>query len=1267
MMNERWVASLSCVRSLWWLIGAVSLGAACGPAVTLLKPDNRPLSIQREEWRSIIDDPENDGWQVSAAAWNAWVFGNDWDVARAGFYAAWTTERLELAGFGLAEVCTFGPCARQAAETWIELLQTSSPAMRRVAVHRLVTLLERVPGLARQTLAVVRGRLHRASGSERLDLQAAETILHQRVYGERLPLVGAPLDWRVDGPYPLPAWPVGSQSSVRSPTGSDQMAKPHSGGDIRSPRPPDTLRHIFSKTLRTRDVKAPLGELVLHPTAAGVFRAETSIDISAPGPYVLRISADCAVKLELDGNVLYDKNTQLSYFQSTQDTSIQLTFGRHHLVLWAETGHGGEQVVVQLVEDVPGSDSLDTPKSFPALLTAWLRATAALKVVDARAAEEELEKIQVVAPDWAALHTANAFRIEQDLSIPAEIRENLVDQELQWALSLDAAQVIARQQMIRRLVRKGAVQAAETLVRDGVQLQRSVAHEEEGFSVLGAQVADLQGYRPEAEAVLRGVVQSHPDSCEARRSLVEMLTDRPIEAKEWLNLPPGPGACPATIRMPTSLALRAGDGAAALRNVRALRAQEPEDDALFRDEIRALVLVNQHTEARELLFERLNRYPQLGEFGFWAADIAAELNDADTSRKEWSALSIGANVDSEHRRRLAVLGFDPILNAFRRNGADLAHRHEVSKTDGASAVYVLDDRIVVYFPDGSAAYRTHVLIQIRNEAAVDQLGELEVPFGAEMERVRTIKPDGRILEPEDIHEKESLSLVDLEVNDIIELASVRFEDPSVLPAPTRAAETFYFQSFDAPIVESRCVVVYADNLEPMFWVRSGGGVMPEAIPDLTAPPGFQVRAYRTRNLPQARLEPMAIQATKNLPRLTVATASWEQIRGTIAARLNKLRRIPNDLRKNVDEIRSSTKSEVDQVGDVFRLIRRSSAESVGEFLQTSSEHTWAKKSGERAILLWSALTYGGWDADFILVHPADNNDDDLRDGPNWLRYNYPVVRVRTGEEELWLDLTSGDNVFDYLPPSLHKRPGMDPFANGVHTEIWTPAFPAELELHTVFVNAYLSSDGELRGYVEEYQRGAMAMASRHFLILSDEEAALSAIQTRLGRSFPLATIDDVEIIDLREPDEPLRLRYSFAAPVANPNGRLVQELEFRIFPEELGKNYAALPQRTTPLWVNAPTVQDIVIHLTVAPPLKFEETPHSTSFHNSLTTLDVTVEPKPASKEGESLVIRKKWQFPAQIVEPEQYELLKATASRVDRQDRIRIGFGLRGNENEPN
>ncbi|NUN13029.1 MAG: DUF3857 domain-containing protein [Myxococcales bacterium] len=1222
------VLSTTCCRYFWLVTLTILFGGACGPTVTLLKPDNRPIPVQMQQWRSMIEEPGNDSDQVTAAAWNAWLFGNDSDLARRGFLASWQKKGGELSGFGLAEVCSFGPCPRQAAETWLTLLETSSVTLRRVAVHRLVNLLDRVPGLAKQTLPALQARIPKARGSELLDVQAAEILFHQRVFAERKPFSGAPVRWQVEGPYSNASWPPDQWD-----TGCDSF---------------------------TREVFTPLGELTLHPLESGAFRAETSIHIRAGGRYLFRVSAGCSVRIQLNQVVLYDKNNLLDYYSVSEDIPTNLTQGDHQLVVWAQTAHGGEKVVVRFVADGQDGETTDDLDSFPTALAAWARAAVALASEDVPTAENALNDVRAIAPDWAPAHLENARKIELGIAVSADVRDDLIDQELQWALSRDATLVAARLEMIRRLVRKGALPAADELVRDGMKLQRSWIEEEDSFAVLGAQVADLNGYRPEAEAVLRGVLETHPDNCGARRSLVEMLMDRPNEAKVWLNLPPGPQACSATVRIPVAIALRAGDAAGAISYVRELRAQEPEDDALFRDEIRALLLAGQHKKARNLLSERQHRYPRSGDYGFWAADIAAELNDTDTSRKEWGALSTGADVDSEHRRRLAALGFDSVFRPFRREGTDVAVQQNALDTITANTMFLLDDWIVVYFSDGSAAYRAHILVRILNESAVYQLGELDVPFGAEVERVRTIKPDGRILEPEDIHEKASLSFVDLEVGDIIEFAYVRFEDFSIPLAPYRAADTFYFQSFDGPVADSRCIVVYADNLKPEFWIRSGGGITPEPIPDLVAPPGFLVRGFRTRHLPQARLEPLAIQGSSNVPQLTVATANWDKIRHAIAGQLRQLQRIPPDLRIKLGQLKTSDKAEVDKIADVFRLIRRAIAEGEGGLLRTSAEYTWAKKSGERAILLWAALRYCGWDAKLLLVHPADRNDDNLRDGANWSRYSYPVVYVRLEKQELWLDLTSGDNGFDYLPPTLQKRPAMDPFSDAPHTELWTPEFPPERELHTIMIGAYLSNKGELTGHVEERQRGATALASRHFLAQSDRESILSAIQTRLSLSFPLVTVDDFEVLGLHEPEQPLIVRYSFVSPAAKQGGGDIRELEFRVFPEELGKNYAPLPERSTPLWINTTAIQDIVLHLTAEPPLQFEETPKSTSFHNPLSTLDLTVERKPATKEGDTLVIRKRLRLRAQIVEPESYELLKSTASRIDRLDRIRIGFGVK-------
>jgi len=109
-----------------------------------------------------------------------------------------------------------------------------------------------------------------------------------------------------------------------------------------------------------------------------------------------------------------------------------------------------------------------------------------------------------------------------------------------------------------------------------------------------------------------------------------------------------------------------------------------------------------------------------------------------------------------------------------RDGLTLLKESRKAKApQGASAVRILDYGAAQIFPDGGGVERTHTVARIFDKKGIAKFGEARIPSDAVVVRLRTIKADGRVLEPESIPEKESISLPGLEPGDAVEIDYLR--------------------------------------------------------------------------------------------------------------------------------------------------------------------------------------------------------------------------------------------------------------------------------------------------------------------------------------------------------------------------------------------------------------------------------------------------------------------------------------------------------------
>jgi hypothetical protein len=88
-----------------------------------------------------------------------------------------------------------------------------------------------------------------------------------------------------------------------------------------------------------------------------------------------------------------------------------------------------------------------------------------------------------------------------------------------------------------------------------------------------------------------------------------------------------------------------------------------------------------------------------------------------------------------------------------------------------TAARVLDYSSLWIHPDGSSRMLEHELIPIQSQEAITKLAEQRVPAGLLL-RMRVIKKDGTILEPEFVEGKKTVTMPHLEIGDYIETENI---------------------------------------------------------------------------------------------------------------------------------------------------------------------------------------------------------------------------------------------------------------------------------------------------------------------------------------------------------------------------------------------------------------------------------------------------------------------------------------------------------------
>ena len=252
------------------------------------------------------------------------------------------------------------------------------------------------------------------------------------------------------------------------------------------------------------------------------------------------------------------------------------------------------------------------------------------------------------------------------------------------------------------------------------------------------------------------------------------------------------------------------------------------------------------------------------------------------------------------RRAARLLGLVLPLDDFRVDGAKVVSDFLASgKTYQAPAVVVLDRAVERVFPDGTRLMLTHTITRVLSKDAVENVGEVRVPGGAEILALRTRKADGTIREAEEIAGKSSISAPNLGVGDFVESETLEVKEPREAFAPGFVGERFYFQSFDAPLHRSEYVFIAPASVRLDLDRRADA---PQAS-DTKGKDDTRVLTFLAQEQPQIFPERSAVSAVEWIPSVRVSSGVtlelWSRF---VADRFARVTRGSPDIRRVAAQI-----------------------------------------------------------------------------------------------------------------------------------------------------------------------------------------------------------------------------------------------------------------------------------------------------------------------------------------------------------------------------
>ncbi len=1066
------------------------------------------------------------------------------------------------------------------------------------ALRRLTELVEDSPAVARAVEAGLAPPL--ASGSllglaayrARVARIAAAEVLgdHARVARLRAEN-GAVTVWTIAGPFGVHR----ALDFVR-PFAPD-------GGTL----PREVAAPLAGAARPTRTLPVPDGTVALEgePSEGDVFYLAADLTLARGGRYLLALGTSMSARVQVDGAVACERRDFEAHLPTVLHVPVALGAGVHrvvvkvarsdersglHLALAREDGLPSDAVAAPVEPGAPpprarapslGAPSHD-PRAFAAALEREVGPGLArlLAGIDAAPVDREVAKALLAEaasrlPGSAAVHVARAALLARDPTLDELVARSRAEAELREALARDAGHEAARVTLAELLRQGGRLDDADEVLAGAAAAPRGGAARSGPLRVALARLAEARGLPERAEALVAEVL-SGGGSCRAlelgrdlaaRRRAIQVEDDR---ARLLAECRDGRERLAEHLR-------RRGDPAGAidalLPVVRARPWALEPTFALAAAHVAAGAPARA-VEALEALRAIWPRSARVEKRLADARELAGNRGGARAARERALLLDGG---DLRLRRALALEDGREVLDEWAEDAPSAIRAYEAARrTDDTSSAMVLDAAAVELHPGGALTERTHQVIHVLDPQGVEQFGEVSVPPGAELLALRTIKRDGRALEPErGAAGKDAISLSGLEPGDYVRIEyvrGVRGDGAGV------AADPFFFRTGETRLFRSTYVVA----------APAGLGLAVDAhgmeVPAPAREGGREVIRAGAADVPAHVPEPNGPALAEILPWLRAGVGGGQEaIHATLAEAAAGKTRSTEELRALARRVRAEAGPDATPAVLARAAWARVSADVLGggAFGEDASE-ALSRGRGSRLVVLKAILAELGIRARIALARPF-GSDESPRRFPSHSTWTHALLRIEAGGEPLWHDPSFRTSLLGTVPSTLLGVEALVLPEPGEPLEVVrTPERALVEERREVAIRITLAADGRATVEGEDRYHGAAGAAAKAAVERLDASERRQVVEAMLARTFRGASLAAAEMLGEEDARAPFTVRWRGTVPglARTANGGLL--LDAAIVPARLGARFVKVAARTTPLVVELGEIVDARIEI-VAP------------------------------------------------------------------------------------
>ncbi len=1126
-----------------------------------------------------------------------------------------------------------------------------------VALRRLTELANDAPERAREIEAglaplVERGRFRGVAAyrARVARIVAAEVLGDHDLVARLRRENGAVSAWTIAGPF-----------GVRSAMDFERRWPPDDGVV-----PESVPGRLGLPPRPARTLPAPDGTIALEgePTTGGdVFVLAADATLTRGGDYLVAVGTSMSARVTVDGVPVHERRAFAAHLPSLVNVPLPLSGGRHRVVVVVSRSGGASAIHVALsrADGAPSDATFASAAPGPGPGRARGRRTLPAPLITARDLAQALEpgagpvlarllagrdalshdresaktllsEAAAAVPSSAAVRVARAEAIASDPTLDAQVAASRAEGELREALARDPGHAEARLSLAALLRSEGRTDEGDELLAglEAPASGRPAALEAR------ARAADARGLSERAEALAAEALRAG-GSCGALDLARELAARRGAVASEDGRVRALARCRDGRERLAEHLRRRGDPRGASEVLAPVLRARPwaIEPNLALAGALAAAGETSRAAAVVERLRSIWPNSPRVEKKLAEAFDLAGDRKGARAARER--ALLLDGS-DLALRRALAAEDGHEVLDDLAEDAGAAIRAYEAARrNDDTSSAMVLDAAAVELHAGGTATERTHQVIHVLDQRGVEQFGEMDLPAGAELLALRTIKPDGRSIEPERAGaDKGSISLAGLEPGDYVHVEFVRGlqGDGSGLDA-----RPFYFRAEGTRLFRSTYVVA----------APAGLGVEIDAHgiekPAVGRRGGRDVARMEAKDVPAWVPEPGGPSATEVLPYANAGVGGGrEALQTSLAEAFAGRTRSTEEIRAFARDVRASSGR-----GAKPAALARAAWTAVARTIlgQGSGSHdeeasiALSRGRGSRLLVLKAVLAELGIRSRIALVRTFAADPAPRRFLGQGL-YSEPLLRIEAGGETTWHDPAVRLAPFGTVSAGACDAEALVLPEPGEALEVARTPPCAKDERRELAVKVVLEADGSATVEGEDRFFGASGATAKTMVERLDASERRQAVEGMLARSFRGIAVTESRMAGEDDPAAPFTISYRGRVPslARRAGGALV--LETAVLPQRLGAHFVQVASRTTPLLL--PTPERVIQRLEITPPPGFAASPAPPRSiggpFGSFTRSDCAA--------GRTLAREDRLELPRARIAPDRYGEFAAFAAAVD-------------------